>query len=102
MGIEQQFMELCRDTVAQMGFNLVRVAWADRELCLYIDVAVKTNGVDKTDVASETGVAGGVTLNDCEMVTKAVEPIIDANDGALGENYSLSVSSIGIDGKDWR
>jgi ribosome maturation factor RimP len=82
--IEKQFAELCKDTVAKAGYNLIRVSWADGELCLYIDKD------------------GGADLNGCEAVTRAVEPIIDANDGILGENYRLSVSSIGIDGKDWK
>jgi ribosome maturation factor RimP len=94
MDIEQRFSELCRGAVAEMGFNLVRVSWAERELCLYIDRAGE-------DDAGESS-AGGVSLDDCEIVTKAVESIIDANDAVLGENYSLSVSSIGADGKDWK
>jgi ribosome maturation factor RimP len=83
MEIEQKFTELCRETVEKAGYNLGRVSWREKELCLYIDKN------------------GGADLDDCEAVTKAVEPIIEANDTILGENYSLSVSSMGIDGKDW-
>jgi ribosome maturation factor RimP len=81
--VEQQFMDLCRGAVNKAGCNLVRVSWKDAELTFYID---------KRD---------GVNFDDCEKVTKAVESIVEANDANLGENYRLSVSSVGVDGKDW-
>ena len=83
MEIVKQFTELCRGTVEKAGYNLVRVSWSNSELCLYIDRE------------------GGITLDDCETVTRLVEPIIEANDAVLGDNYNLGVSSVGIDGKDW-
>jgi len=83
MDIEKKIVEITRPTIEKIGYNLVRVEWKDKELCFYID---KADGVD---------------LNDCEKVTKAIETIVEDNDKALGENYSLSVSSVGIDGKSW-
>ncbi len=39
---------------------------------------------------------GGVSLNDCEVVTRAINPILDEKDPIV-ENYYLEVSSPGID-----
>lgn len=38
----------------------------------------------------------GVTIDDCEKVSRAIDPILDEND-PIEEAYYLSVSSIGID-----
>lgn len=83
MNVEEKFMELCGGTVADAGYTLARVSWKNNELCFYIDRD------------------GGVDLNDCEKVTKMIDGIVESNDKILGENYNLSVSSIGADGKDW-
>ena len=39
---------------------------------------------------------GGVGIDDCEKVSRAIDPILDEND-PIEEAYYLSVSSIGID-----
>ncbi|CEO05921.1 ribosome maturation factor RimP [Paraclostridium sordellii] len=39
---------------------------------------------------------GGVSLNDCEVVTRAINPILDEKD-PIKENYFLEVSSPGLD-----
>ncbi|MCL2398431.1 MAG: ribosome maturation factor RimP [Defluviitaleaceae bacterium] len=41
---------------------------------------------------------GGITLDDCERITYAVEPVLDANDPIPGA-YVLEVSSPGIERK---
>jgi len=41
---------------------------------------------------------GGITLDDCERITRAVEPALDANDPIPGA-YVLEVSSPGIERK---
>jgi ribosome maturation factor RimP len=38
----------------------------------------------------------GVTIEDCERVSRAIEPLIDAAD-PIGEAYYLIVSSVGLD-----
>ena len=81
--MENKFRDLCQDVITKAGYNLVKVTWKNRELCFYIDKE------------------GGINHIDCETVTRLIDPIIDANDSVLGDNYSLSVSSVGIDGKDW-
>ena len=69
--------------IAQMGYELVDVEYAkvkgqDDELVVYIDRQ------------------GGVTLDDCEAVSLAVEPIIDEAD-PIAHAYVFCVSSPGID-----
>ncbi len=81
--METKFQSLCQDVIEKAGYKLLKVTWKNRELCFYID---KEGGIDHAD---------------CETVTRLIDPIIDANDSELGDNYSLSVSSVGIDGKDW-
>ena len=39
---------------------------------------------------------GGVTIDDCEAVSKAVDPVLDEAD-PIAQAYYLSVSSIGLD-----
>jgi len=41
---------------------------------------------------------GGITLDDCERITYAVEPVLDAND-PIPDAYVLEVSSPGIERK---
>ena len=41
---------------------------------------------------------GGITLDDCERVSRAVEPVLDAHD-PIPEAYVLEVSSPGIERK---
>ena len=80
---EEQSEQLVGGKIAQMGYELVDVEYAkvkgqDDELVVYIDRQ------------------GGVTLDDCEAVSLAVEPIIDEAD-PIAHAYVFCVSSPGID-----
>lgn len=81
--MQTNFEELCQGVISDAGYELLKVTWKNHELCFYIDKV------------------GGIDHHDCEAVTKLIEPIVEQHDAALGDNYSLSVSSVGIDGKDW-
>ena len=74
--------ELLRETVESLGFTLCDVEFAKEYgnwvLTLYIDRE------------------GGVDLNDCERVSRAVDPILDRED-PIEQAYYLSVSSLGLD-----
>ena len=81
--IEEQIEQLVSAKIAEMGYELVDVEYAkvkgqDDELVVYIDRQ------------------GGVTLDDCEAVSLAVEPIIDEAD-PIAHAYVFCVSSPGID-----
>lgn len=73
---------LCRETVNGLGFALCDVEfqkeYGNWVLTLYIDKE------------------GGVTIDDCENVSKAVDPILDEAD-PIEQAYYLSVSSLGLD-----
>lgn len=68
--------------VTELGYDLVDVEYR-REAMGY----VLTVYIDKR---------GGVTLDDCERVSVALDPLLDAHDPVPG-SYYLSVSSPGLD-----
>lgn len=83
--IEQVITELLEKTINETGYELVDVEYvrehgedSANELIIYIDKD------------------GGIDLNDCEKVSTAIDPVIDAAD-PISESYMLSVSSPGID-----
>lgn len=73
---------LLKSTVEGLGFSLCDVEfkkeYGDWVLTLFIDRE------------------GGVTIDDCERVSRAVEPILDEAD-PIEQQYYLSVSSLGLD-----
>ena len=73
---------LCKATIESMGFELCDVEYqkeyGDWVLTFYIDKS------------------GGVTIDECEAVSRAIEPILDEKDPIESE-YVLSVSSLGLD-----
>lgn len=74
--------QLCRKQIESMGFELCDVEYqkeyGDWVLTFYIDKE------------------GGVNIDDCETVSRAIEPILDEQD-PIDQEYVLSVSSLGID-----
>jgi len=79
-------MRLLEPEVAALGCELVELEFHPHRggglLRLYID---------RTD-----GAAGGVTVEDCEAVSRRVSAALDAADPIAGE-YTLEVSSPGLD-----
>lgn len=73
---------LCREKIESLGFELCDVEYqkeyGDWVLTFYIDKPQ------------------GVTIDECEAVSHAIEPILDEADPIESE-YVLSVSSLGID-----
>ena len=73
---------LCKEKIASLGFELCDVEYqkeyGDWVLTFYIDKP------------------GGVTIDECEAVSRAIEPILDEAD-PIEQEYVLSVSSLGID-----
>ena len=73
---------LVRETVEAMGFSLCDVEFQKEHgnwvLTLFIDRE------------------GGVSVDDCERVSHAVDPILDEAD-PIEQHYYLSVSSLGLD-----
>ena len=73
---------LVLNTVTELGYELVDVEFqkeqTDWVLTLYIDSS------------------NGISLDDCERVSRAVEPVLDEADPIV-QSYFLSVSSPGLD-----
>lgn len=63
--------------------------------CVLWDVELVKEGADLSLVIS-IDKDGGVSLEDCEMVNDAIEPIIDEAD-PIDEGYYLEVSSAGLE-----
>ncbi len=82
MKTTQRVEELTRAVVESLGFELCDVEfkkeYGNWVLTLYIDRP------------------GGVSIDDCECVSKAVDPVLDEAD-PIEAPYYLSVSSLGID-----
>ncbi len=75
--------EMLRPHVEGLGYELCDVEFQKEH-----DNFVLTLFIDKT--------GGGITLEDCETVSRFVDPILDEED-PIEQQYYLSVSSLGID-----
>ena len=82
MNTAQKAEQLLKPTVEGLEFELCDVEfvkeYGDWVLTLYIDKP------------------GGVTIDDCELVSRTVDPILDEAD-PIEQQYYLSVSSLGLD-----
>ena len=82
MKITEKVFRLVEPTITQLGYELYDVEfqkeYANWELMLIID-------------SNE-----GITLDDCERVSREVEPLLDSAD-LIESAYYLTVSSVGID-----
>ena len=80
--LRNQLIQLLQPVVVDLGYELWELEYAARSggglLRLYIDSA------------------SGITLEDCEHVSRAVSEVMDADDPIQG-HYTLEVSSPGLD-----
>lgn len=83
MDIVNEVAKLIAPTVEALGCEIVEVEFAkkgkDDNLTIYIDKP------------------GAVTLDDCEKVHMAIDPLLDELDPTEGKPYILNVSSPGLD-----
>ena len=82
MKLTDKIFDIVEPTVTALGYELYEVEY-QKEL----DNWVLTLYIDHPD---------GVSLDDCELVSNAVDPVLDAAD-PIEQAYYLSVSSLGID-----
>ena len=82
MKLTDRIQELLEPTVRGLGYELYDVEY-EKEY----DNWVLTLYIDRE---------GGVSLDDCELVSNTVDPILDEADPIEGAYY-LSVSSVGLD-----
>lgn len=75
---------LLEPVAAGLGYELLEVEWATSGRSSLVRVYI-----DRTD-------GGGVGLDDCERVSRAVSALLEADD-PVGHEYQLEVSSPGFD-----
>ena len=80
--IVETVTELLAPTVEALGYGLIDVEYKKESVGM-----VLTLYIDKE---------GGVGIEDCEAVSRAVDPILDEHD-PIPQSYCLSVSSPGLD-----
>ncbi len=73
---------LVKDTVEQLGFTLCDVEFAKEYGNWVLTLFIHKDG--------------GVSIDDCEAVSRAVDPVLDQAD-PIEQAYYLSVSSLGLD-----
>ena len=85
MAIKDDVFALLEAPVAGLGYELIEVTYqrvyGNMTLTLFID----------------TDKEGGVSLDDCEKVSRLVDPILEQADPTHGAAYHLNVSSPGLD-----
>ncbi len=83
MKIEQSVIEKIQPAVTALGYEIVDVEFE------------KKNGEDNLTIFID--IPSGVSLDDCEKVHYAVDPLLDELDPTAGKPYILNVSSPGLD-----
>lgn len=81
--IEMTAHELALPIVTDLGYELVETRYTKNDGQNHLTFYIYKKG--------------GIMIDDCEIVSKAVDPIMDENDVSHGEAYFLNVSSLGLD-----
>lgn len=82
MNIEERINVLLKDTVSDLGFDIVRVKYFDHNRVLQIMI--------------ENSGSKNITVDDCELVSNTVSVILDVED-PITSHYNLEISSAGLD-----
>ena len=72
-----------RQIVESLGYECVGVVFAQESKNLYVKVYID--------------VLGGITVKDCETVSRSLSRYLYENDSALPDRYFLEVGSAGLD-----
>lgn len=81
--VSEQVTELCEPIVEKLGYELVEVKYAKGR-----------SGMELTFFIYSPN---GISLEDCEKVSKAVDGPLDELNPTNDESYTLNVSSLGLD-----
>jgi len=84
--VRDRLIAILEPRVAELGYELVELEHSSGLVRVYIDKAA----------ASGSTTEAGITVDDCERVSKQVSAVLDATDPIPG-HYTLEVSSPGID-----
>ena len=81
--IEMTAHELALPIVTELGYELVETKYTKNDGQNHLTFYIYKKG--------------GIMIDDCEIVSKAVDPVLDEHDVSHGEAYFLNVSSLGLD-----
>jgi ribosome maturation factor RimP len=81
--LEERILDLIEPAAADLGYRLVRVRVAGLKR-------------KRLQIMAERLADGGMGIEDCETLSRAVSPVLDAAD-PIPDGYELEVSSPGID-----
>lgn len=81
--VSEKVYDALNPIVENLGYELVEVTYNKTHTGM-----VLTLFIHKSE---------GITLDDCEKVSKAVDDLLDDLDPTQGASYSLNVSSLGLD-----
>ena len=81
-GVAARVAEIVERTIQPMGYRLVRVRINGNNGCTVQIMAERPDGT--------------MTVEDCELISKTISPVLDVDD-PIGRAYHLEVSSPGID-----
>ena len=85
MAVKDKVDKLLRPIIEGLGYELVEIIYK------------KEYGTPTLTCFIDTDKEGGIGLDDCEAVSRAIDPVLDENDPTDGEAYNLNVSSPGLD-----
>ncbi|MBQ7652928.1 MAG: ribosome maturation factor RimP [Clostridia bacterium] len=83
--VKQRAEQATKDAIEALGYEIVEVTYKKEfgtpTLTFFVDV-------DRE---------GGINLDDCEKISRTIDPILDKEDVTDGVAYNLNVSSPGLD-----
>ena len=83
LSVSEQVMELAKPIVEKLGYELVEVKYGKSHGGMEMTLFIYSDN--------------GITLDDCEKVSKAVDEPLDELNPTNDVAYSLNVSSLGLD-----
>lgn len=81
---KQKVLDLCKGSIEKLGYELVEI------------VQGKQYGTPYLTFVIDTDKEGGISLDDCELVSKTIDPLLDEAD-CFEDAFNLNVSSPGLD-----
>lgn len=75
--------EFAEPIVTNLGYELVEVEYVKKSTGMNLTVFIYNEK--------------GITLDDCEAVSKALDELLEEKDPTNGESYTFNVSSLGLD-----
>lgn len=76
-------LEIANPIVSNLGYELVEVEYAKKSTGMNLTLFIYSKN--------------GITLDDCEKVSKALDEPLEELDPTKGESYTFNVSSLGLD-----